>query len=435
MKVLITSTPVIGHVNPMLVAAQVLESAGHTTAMYTGTLFREKIEAAGVRFFPLPSDVDYDMRDIHAAFPERQQHEPGIPQLLFDMKTFVVDSMPSQFRGLKAVLHEFPADLLIHETGFCGVLPLLLGPRSARPISAYLGISTLMLPREDGAPFGPGLQPATDAAQRKQYSAIARDIDAALTNPVREHADSLLRNLGVPELPASLFESIATLADLILQPSVSSFEYPLRETPEKLHFIGALLPKGSGDLPPQVKQAKESGKKIVLVSQGTIANGDLGKLVVPVIQALGIRKDVLILATTGGKPIDTIPHPLSANTIASPFLNFREILPYVDVLVAIGGYGTVTQALSFGVPMVLGGLSEEKPEINARVAWTGSGIDLRTDNPTPTQIHDAVEQILSNPSYRTRAKELSQEFAAHDSAKELTHLLETLVADQQVLAG
>jgi UDP:flavonoid glycosyltransferase YjiC (YdhE family) len=105
------------------------------------------------------------------------------------------------------------------------------------------------------------------------------------------------------------------------------------------------------------------------------------------------------------------------------------------VLVAFGSYGTVTQALSFGVPMVVAGKGEDKPEVGARVTWTRTGIDLATDTPTPEQIRDAVDQILATPQYRTCAQELARKFASYDPAKRLTELVETLVAEQEVLIG
>lgn len=437
MKVLFASSPIAGHVNPLLVAARILKNAGHEAALYTGSLFREKAEAAGVGFFPLPADVDFDLRDFGAAFPEWKQCTPGPQQMLYSMKNIFGNAMPSQFRGLEAILREFPADLVVHETAFLGVLPLLLGARSLRPASACLSITTLPLPREDGAPTGPGLPPATSEAQREQYRSAARDLAAALTNPVREHVDQILAELGVQKrLPAPIFPSTAVLSDLILQPCVPTFEFPFRQPPDtKVHFIGTLLPEGSGDVPPQVKKAKEAGRTIVLVSQGTVVNNDLGQLVAPVIQAFGEDEDKLLLVTTGGKSIDSIPCPLSPNTVAVPFLNFGVVFPHVDVLVALGGYGTVTQALSFGVPMVLAGQGQDKPEIAARVAWTGSGIRLDTGRPTVGQLQDAVEQVLSDPAYRIRAKTLALEFAAHDAARELPHLLEKLVADRKAAAG
>ncbi len=324
----------------------------------------------------------------------------------------------------------------MHETTFFGVLPLLLGARSSRPASACLSVSTVPLSREDGAPKGPGLPPATDAAQREQYRSTAAHIAKILTDPVREHTDRILDKLGAQKLPGSIIESSAILSDLILQPCVPSFEFPYRELPGKrVHFIGALFPEGSGDVPPQVKEAKEAGHSVVLVSQGTVANDNLGLLAAPVVQALGEQVGKLILITTGGKPIDSIPSPLSPNTVAVPYLNFAKVFPYVDVLVALGGYGTVTQALSCGVPMVLAGRGQDKPEIAARVEWTGTGIRLDTDTPSVAQLREAVEQVLSNPAYRASAKRLALEFEAHDAAREVPRLLETLVTDRLGAAG
>jgi UDP:flavonoid glycosyltransferase YjiC (YdhE family) len=164
------------------------------------------------------------------------------------------------------------------------------------------------------------------------------------------------------------------------------------------------------------------------------ANNDLGKLLAPVIQALGDREDFLVLATTGGKAIEEIPCSIPSNTVASKFLNFSAILPHVDVLVAYASYGTVTQALSFGVPMVAAGKGEDKPEVAARVTWTGCGIDLATDNPTPEQVRDAVDRILSQPAYRARAGELARESARLDTASDLTTLLGALLAEHAALA-
>jgi UDP:flavonoid glycosyltransferase YjiC (YdhE family) len=435
MKILLASIPATGHFNPILVAARILKQAGHETAIYTSVVFREKIESAEVRFFPLPEDADQGVRDFIASFLEKHKVTPGPEELVKAYTGVFINPMTSQFRGLQAILKEFCPDVVIHETTFAGVIPMLLGPRSERPASIYLGISALPLERADGAPWGPGLLPSEDPEKRKEYAEIARSMDEKKELPMRRAADKMLADIGLPPLPGSFFSSGAMLADSILQPCAPRFEFPLRQSEERLHFIGALLPSGAGDVPAEIKQAKKAGRKIVLVSQGTIANNDLGKLLAPTILGLGEREDFLILATTGGKPIEKIPCTLTPNTIASQYLNFGEILPDVDVLVAFGSYGTVTQALSFGVPMVVAGMGEDKPEVGARVTWTGTGIYLATDTPTPEQVRDAVDQILAKPQYRGCARELAQAFASCDSAKRLTELVEGVVAEREVLIG
>jgi UDP:flavonoid glycosyltransferase YjiC (YdhE family) len=430
MKVLLASVPLTGHFSPVLVAARHMKKAGHETAIYTSSLYREKVEAAGIRFFPLPEEADQGVLDTTAGFLKRNRYAPDVKERVAGMKAIFVDPMISQFQGLQEILKKFPADLVVHETSFCGVFPMLLGPRSERPASAYLGITTLALDREDGAPWGPGLVPTNDETKRKEYAEVAREVNETKEFPLMAEADRLLAGLGLPGLPGSLWASAALLADIVMQPCVPSFEFPLRKPAQKVHFIGSLVPEGWGDMPPGLKEAKAAGRKVVLVSQGTVANNDLGKLLGPVIQGLGDRDDFLTLATTGGKPVEEIPCPLTPNTVASQFLNFSAILPYVDVLVALGSYGTVTQALSFGVPMVIAGMGEDKPEVGVRVTATGCGIYLATDTPTPEQIQDAVGQILARPEYRANAEKLRQEFAALDTAKELTRLLESLVEEE-----
>jgi UDP:flavonoid glycosyltransferase YjiC (YdhE family) len=434
MKILFASIPASGHFSPLLVAARILKKAGHETAIFTSTIFREKIEAAGVRFFPLPKKADQDVLDFMANFLERHKYAPGPEEMMEGFKGVFVDPMLAQFRELQQILKKFPADLVVHETSFCGVLPMLLGPRSERPASACLGITALPLEREDGAPWGPGLLPTTDETKRREYAEITRELDEKKELPLRKIADRMLAEIGLPGLPGTIFASSGLLADMFLQPCVPSFELPLREPAKKVHFIGALVPAGWGDVPPEVKEAKKAGRKVVLVSQGTVANNELGKLLAPTIQALGDRDDFLILATTGGKPIENIPCAIPANTVASQFLNFTAIMPHVDVLVALGSYGTVTQALTFGLPMVVAGKGEDKPEVGARVTSTGCGIELRTDTPTAKEIREAVDQILTKPEYRANAEKLRREFAAIDTARELTQLLESLVEEQVAVA-
>jgi hypothetical protein len=137
MKVLLTSTPATGHFNPALVA-RILKKAGHEPVIYTSKLFRDKTGAAGIPFVPLPEEADQAVLDRIAYLRRRNRYAPGPEETLSIFKSVVVDPMPFQFRGLQPVLRKFPADLVVHETGFCGIFPLRLGPRSERRASAYL---------------------------------------------------------------------------------------------------------------------------------------------------------------------------------------------------------------------------------------------------------------------------------------------------------
>src|SRR5258708_38773144 len=64
------------------------------------------------------------------------------------------------------------------------------------------------------------------------------------------------------------------------------------------------------------------------------------------------------------------------------FIPFEQILHKVDVFVTNGGFGSVNLALSKGVPMVIGGDTEDKGLTANRVSWTGTGINLESGRPT-----------------------------------------------------
>jgi hypothetical protein len=128
---------------------------------------------------------------------------------------------------------------------------------------------------------------------------------------------------------------------------------------------------------------------VVLVTQGTLANHNFGLLIGPTLAALANEPDLLVVATAGGRPVEAIPGPIPGNARLSQYLPFEWVLPKVDVFVTNGGYGSVNQAMSFGIPLVTAGLTEDKADVNARVAWSGVGINLATNEPTPQALREA----------------------------------------------
>src|SRR5258708_37998116 len=79
-----------------------------------------------------------------------------------------------------------------------------------------------------------------------------------------------------------------TLPDLYLQLTAKAFEYPRAEMADSIRFAGPLLPPPSTDvrLPPWWDEVEKAGS-IVLITQGSVANEDLGQLVGPALTALG----------------------------------------------------------------------------------------------------------------------------------------------------
>ena len=109
---------------------------------------------------------------------------------------------------------------------------------------------------------------------------------------------------------------------------------------------------------------------------------------------------------TSSAPLDPPDPP--ANARIAPFIPYQALMPLISAMVTNGGYGGVQMALAAGVPLVVAGGSEEKPEIAARVQWSGAGIDLRTGRPKPARIRAAVRRGLDEPGVCDRARAVAR---------------------------
>ena len=379
------------------------------------------VEAAGMPFIPSLPEADIGAPEYFAKYPERQQKTPGMEMFGFDMAHFFLPQLPAQAGGLEKALRDFPADIILAESFFFGTLPLLLGAWKTRPAIAHLGITVLNLHSGKNTPPILGISIEELQAQRDQRERL-------LLRPVQDAAQKTLAGLDCKRLPCPLLESMSTLPDLYLHPGVKGFQF-MGNSPmsSPVHYIGRLpLPPGPYSLPDWWHDLDQK-KRLVLVTQGTVANRDLGQLVGPALQGLAKEKDLTVLVTTGGQPAQSIPVDIPANARVADFLPYEEVMPMVDLLITNGGYGTVNVALAHGVPIVSAGLTEDKEEVSANVQWSGAGIDLRTNQATPEMVRSAARQILNTTVWRDRAIEFAEDFAQHDTEAELLDLLETCI--------
>ena len=135
------------------------------------------------------------------------------------------------------------------------------------------------------------------------------------------------------------------------------------------------------------------------------------------------------MATTGGRDISQLKLALPMNTFVAEYIPHDLLLPKVDVMVTNGGYGAVQRALSMGVPLVVAGNTEDKPEVAARVAWTRAGINLRTGTPTPGAVRAAVREVLNDGRYLGAARKLEGAFARRDGVAEIAALVDEVIGE------
>ncbi|MBW4540522.1 MAG: glycosyl transferase, UDP-glucuronosyltransferase [Myxacorys chilensis ATA2-1-KO14] len=426
-RFLIGTVPVIGHVSPAVPIVRELVKRGHEVCWYTGQAFQSTVEKTGARFAPILSWLDYsDAKNVPSSLMEQREAAQGVQRLKFDLKNFFIDPALGQTKDLSEILDQFPADVLIADSMFLGVS--WVAEQKGLPWAEF-GASALALNSRDTAPFGLGLLPSNHPFRRLRNQGLKCFFEQKVLRHLRTYTNDLRSQLNLPACPVHYFEKISPF--LYLSPSVPDFEYPRRDLPPQVHFTGALLSPPPSEFTPPVWWDELAGNTpIIHVTQGTVTTNS-AELLVPTLQALE-HEDVLVVATTGGAPVDTLnlTH-IPANARIEPFIPHAHLLPHVDVMITNGGYNGVQMALANGVPLVVAGKTEEKPEVAARVEWAKVGINLRTRTPSPKQIKNAVKTLLKDSSYRTHSEQFQTKMQQYNAPAIAATLLEQLATTKQ----
>ena len=415
-RFVLCTTPAQGHTAPLLALAGRLIGEGHDVVFFTTEHYRDRVEATGARFVPFAAA--YDAHDLMVANPERESSSKrGVRGVKDDLRRIFIGPIPGQHRDLRAILEGFPADCIVVDSMFFGALPLALGPRPARPALACIGAMPYASNSRDTAPFGVAFQPGTGPLRQARNAAMNWATKHLVLSDIQRFARHRLAEAGSgvsAGFPGYFIDLQPKVTDAFMQETVAGFEYPRSDLAPTVRFVGPILspPAQSFDEPPWWPEL-DGGRPVVHVTQGTLDNADLGRLVLVTTRALA-ADDMLVVATTGGPDHEPLRRGLPLNVRLERFVPHDLLLPHVDVMVTNGGYGGVQQALANGVPLVVAGDSEDKPEVAARVQWSGTGINLHTGRPSPAMVRRAVRRVLDHSSYRQRAQALQAEIAASD---------------------
>jgi MGT family glycosyltransferase len=429
---LFTTMPATGHVTPKLPLARELALRGHEVHWYTGAYYRDQVGATGAVHHPIRSAEDFGGESIGEAFPELLGLT-GIKMVTRAFQRVFIDNAPGMLRDCQEILEAHPADAILSE-------PLCVCARWLHELGgppwATLGETMLGTYSRDTAPFGPGLFPLRGPIGRLRNHVMNALHRRMLFGHVTRHYEHARRAVGLPPLGLSFIDTF--LGDyLYLQSTVPSFEYPRSDLPPHVHFIGPLLPELDDEfMPPRWWPELAGSDRVVLLTQGTVATGP-DQLLAPAIRALADER-VLIIATTGGPTsalLDAFGGALPANVRVERFVPYAQLMPHVDLLITNGGYGTVQQALAHGVPTVVAGATEDKPENAARIAWSRVGVRIRAQSPEPARLLAAVREVLEQPRYRQRAQAIAAEMAGYDAARTGADLLEQLAQSGRPVLG
>ena len=411
-RILVTVMPFAGHVNPISGVVSELIADGHDVAVHTGARYLERFESLGARPIAWQSATDFDEHDLPATFPEVGRRGPR--GLLANVEHVFIGTGGGQARDLLAAHAAAPFDVLAGDVMSVGAS---LAAESSGLPWATASIVPLSMPSKNLPPSSLALHPGRGSAGRARDRMLRLAIGAA-TAPLDRALRGERRAMDLP--PGRPFAHALYSPDLVIATGSPLLDYPRSDLGAQVEYVGRLAPAASRHAvaPSWRNEVVEPGRPVVLVTQGTF-NVDPLDLVQPALEALADR-EALVIATTAGAELT---RALPANARVADRLDFDDLLPHVDLMITNGGWGGVLEALSRGIPLIVAGGDLDKPDIAARVAWSGAGVNLKTGRPSAKAIVRAYDSVAADPSYARAARQIGREMSSLGGAGRAAELI------------
>lgn len=209
--------------------------------------------------------------------------------------------------------------------------------------------------------------------------------------------------------------------DLTLFADIPEFS-PVRRLPLMARYVGPLI--WHNQLPVSTCLEKlQSGKATVYLSLGSEGLEDL-------VVHLGVlaREGIQLVVATGSVAVER-DASLPESVFLEQYVNTELLLPRCDLVCCHGGNGTLYQALSFGLPVIVVATHQEQYYGGKRIERLGLGQALTLETVKQKGLRRlvaAVRTVLADTRYRQRAQEFAKYLRGWAGAETAATAIENL---------
>ncbi len=364
-KVAVFSLPAYGHVNPTLSVAQVLSQKGYDVIYYSSEEFRERIEKAGIRYrsYRIQERVDLRISNVvDIATTILAISEKYIPILIQELEKEKPDYIIHDqlcFHG-KIAAHYFHIPAASLQTSF------LITKRVTFtfPQVALMYLKQIMR------------QGKRHIRNMNKYRKIVR----------KYH----LKTRGFDDLFLNEEKLNIVFTSRLLQPKGKLFG-------KKYIFVGSSISASSRLDKNTIGTKLKTNKPIIYISLGTIFNNDLS-FFHTCVQAF---KDspYFVIMSIGHRFTEKDLPAVPSNMYVQNYVPQLEILKKASIFITHAGMNSVTESLSFSVPMICIPQTGEQMLNALRIQQIGAGVVLEEEERTPERLLSLVTQMLNTKSF------------------------------------
>ena len=174
----------------------------------------------------------------------------------------------------------------------------------------------------------------------------------------------------------------------------------------------------------------------VALTLGITATGEFAGYIANVQDILDSLADldieiVATIAEAEQRKLTRVP----ANTRVVSYVPLHALVPTCSAVINHTGPGTFLTTALHGVPQLNVPWDFDEPELARRAAQQGATIDIRADRATGPAVREALQRLLTEPTFTNRARSLRDEIHALPSPNQLVPQLEELTAKYRTTGG
>ncbi|PFJ13378.1 glycosyl transferase [Bacillus cereus] len=373
-NVLVINFPGEGHINPTLAIVSELIRRGETVVSYCIEDYRKKIEATGAEFRVFENFLS------QINIMERV-NEGGSPLTMLshmiEASERIVTQIVEETKGEKY-------DYLIYDNHF--------------PVGRIIA-TVLQLPSVSSCTTFAFNQYITFNDEQD-----SRQIDE--TDPLYQFCLA-----GMERWKEQYGMKCNSLYDIMNHPSDLTIVYTSKEYQphsdvfdESYKFVGPSIAtrKEVGSFPIENLQ----NKKVIFISMGTVFN-EQPELYKKCFEAFK-DVDATVILVVGKKininQFENIPH----NFKLYNYVPQLEVLQQADVFVTHGGMNSSSEALYYGVPLVVIPVTGDQPLVAKRVTEVGAGIRLNRKELTSESLRESVQKVMTDVTFKENSRKMGE---------------------------
>lgn len=389
MNVLMINFPGEGHINPTLGIVKALINRGDSVHYVTTEEFKERIEGLGANTYLHPNHLKGRTPQNTSIHEFLQIHL----RLSFDILTIVQE-----------LARSISFDYVYHDTFGAGLL-----------VKDYLNIPSISSSSSFVIPQEQFLEIIKRSTSSLDSSSEIEKENQVLTERIENCFGVKIKNP---------FQFLVNTASLNIVYTSREFQPGGEYINDSYIFIGPSITKRiqSHDFP--IEEIRD--EKVLYISMGTLLLGGEA-FFKTCVEAFKDFKGKVVLSVGNNTNVSELG-PFPRNFIVRNYIPQLEVLQHTDVFITHGGMNSTSEGLYYEVPLVVVPQANDQPLIANRLEELQVGYKIDPHEVSVKKLQEAVQHILSTPSYRENAKKISKSFKESEGEKKALKAIDDYLA-------